>query len=38
MPYAVHTARRGAAARSEVLNTLPLEALLNKLRLRRLGN
>jgi DNA polymerase (family 10) len=38
MPYAVHTARRGGAARSEVLNTLPLEALLNKLRLRRLGN
>jgi DNA polymerase (family X) len=28
MPYAVHTARRGGAASGDVLNTLPLDALL----------
>ena len=28
MPYAVHTARRGGATRADVLNTLPLDAIL----------
>ena len=32
MPYAVHTARRGGAAPGDVLNTLPLDALLGTFR------
>jgi DNA polymerase (family 10) len=28
MTYAVHTARRGGATRADVLNTLPLDAIL----------
>ena len=30
MTYAVHTARRGGATAADVLNTLPLAALLRR--------
>ena len=38
MPYAVHTARRGAAAPGDVLNTLHLNALLGAFRLGPSGS
>ena len=38
MPYAVHTARRGGAASADVLNTLPLDALLGTFRSGPTGN
>jgi DNA polymerase (family 10) len=37
MSYAVHTARRGGAAPRDVLNTLPLDSLLNTFRLGGAG-
>ena len=38
MPYAVHTARRGGAAPGDVLNTMPLDALLGTFRSGPMGN